>query len=296
MRSGLLHCLARIGVRFSVSLPVLFAFTGLHYFGSCLVSAQSTEPAGDALEIRRNATEAKQSSIEFGKALLRRGKNSVFVTWEFAKMPEQVKGYMAQRLVWIFPEELRPHKNTYPTHPIELKDGVVLAVRVAVADNADEYDLIEYEWLPHGRMIRVVASRNATRIDFALEELRSCRRDVHVNPCAKDARAWVESVIMLEGSQPGLGRQIDYRVDLPWPPELSDGTTFSSAPEKNIVRLRGWPQWWDRVDGFVKDGVLSILIYFKIGQLMGYPDGSKWFPEEFRELVKEERDRVKARG
>jgi hypothetical protein len=36
----------------------------------------------------------------------------------------------------------------------------------------------------------------------------------------------------------------------------------------------------DRVDAFAENGRLSILIYKKIEQLMGYLDGSRWFLEE----------------
>lgn len=51
------------------------------------------------------------------------------------------------------------------------------------------------------------------------------------------------------------------------------------------MRLRGLPWWFDRVDAFVHHDMLSMLVYKKVAQLQGYPDGSKWFDDDFRFMV-----------
>jgi hypothetical protein len=46
-------------------------------------------------------------------------------------------------------------------------------------------------------------------------------------------------------------------------------------------------QWHERVDGLVESDTLSLLFNMKPGKLAFFRDGSKWFPDDFRQLVHE---------
>jgi len=167
-----------------------------------------------------------------------------------------------------------------------LKDGMDVGVRVYPAANSSENDLVEYRWTCQGRVLRVVLSINAIKIVFDLNELSACRQKDLGAACVAAAREWVESVLKLERAKSGGPSYPTYKVDLPWPDELRDGASFSSNPDQNLIRMSA-ERWYRRVDAFVENGVLSILVYRKSGQLMTFFDGSKWFPDDFRAKVHE---------
>jgi len=175
----------------------------------------------------------------------------------------------------------RPHK---PTRPFEARKDCDLGIRVFASRKETENDLIEFHWQHNGRPLRVVTSRNAMRVDFDLRHVIACHQTLGA-ACVAATRQWVEEVVKLAGEYSILHHEIVYRVTLPWPAQLHNGTWFSSAPEQDLTQLRGLPFWHDRVDAFVDDGTLSILVYRKTGQRMGYPDGSMWFDDDFRALV-----------
>jgi|GEM_PF-2408606 len=236
----------------------------------------------NAAESRRDALEAFRSSLEFGRSWLKDRPDNEFVACEFAEFG----GGAALDLFWIIKDDARPRVRKHPKYPVELEPGVELEVRAAAAQTPQQNDLVEFRWQLQGRPIRVVASANAFKIDFDLRQLSSCSGGVRGGACIGEARTWVERVLKLEGEQRAVNRPIGYRVELPWPDSLSDGVRFCSSPEQNIMRLRGWPQWFDRVDAFVENEVLSFLIYRSIGQRMtSFRDGSKWFPEDFRKQI-----------
>lgn len=235
-------------------------------------------------QAQRNALEAWRSSLDFGKTFLKDRPQSEFVSWSFAKLPEAIKDSV-RTLEWVLQDTTCPPTRKYPVHPIELKAGFELGVKVYAAKTNQENDLVEYRWLAGGRPIRVVVSLNAIKIDLELDQLAECGDGDRGLACVNAARAWAGDVIKLNGEQPTVGGSIHYRVMLPWPDKLVDGIWFSSSPDQNIMRLRGWPRWDQRVDAFVENGTLSVLIYRKIGQLMGYQDGSEWFDDAFRRSV-----------
>jgi hypothetical protein len=112
-----------------------------------------------------------------------------------------------------------------------------------------------------GVPLRAVQSWNAMKVDIPLSTHAS----------REQVRALVASTVKLK-SMDIDGKE--YEVPLLWPNKLPAGTRFSSNPKAD---MRFLPNWHERVDAFVEGNHLSILIYKKIPQLMGYRDGSKWF-------------------
>jgi len=246
--------------------------------GPLICRAQTSNPS---LEEQRRAIEEQQCSPEVGKILLKDRDPGEFVVWRFEELPNDIKGTVGV-LEGPMRRQALPHKTV---RPLEVKDGLDLRVGVFAARDSTEDDVVEYRWTYGGKALRLVVSRNATALDFALDQLSGCRQGDRAGACVAGARAWVEEVLELRGEYSILEHHIEYCVDLPWPNELRDGVWFSSAPEQNLMRLRGMPFWHDRVDAFVENGTLSILIYRKVGQLLGYQDGSQWFSDDFRELI-----------
>ncbi|NOT01701.1 MAG: hypothetical protein HOP29_13850 [Phycisphaerales bacterium] len=206
----------------------------------------------------------------------------MLVEWEFGDLSEVLRELLWPFSNWIFHDSVCPHSSRYP---VQIRDDVALRVRLFAAGENSDCDIAEYQWLANGRRLRVVSSRNAVRVDFDLDQVVECAWS-HGPACVQATRKWVERTLKLEGEYRGTGDSvIKYRVELPWPEKLDDGVWFSSAPDRDIYRLPGMPRWYERVDAYVENGVLSILIYKKIGQLMGYQDGSKWFPDDFRAKV-----------
>jgi hypothetical protein len=275
-------------------LPVIVVCLVFAFYGhKTAAGAQSTGMSADSAGERREARETWQASLAFGRTWLRDQASDEFTDWSFARLPDDVKSTIHSLFAFVFYPAADPHKH-WPL--FETKDDLVLVVRLMPAATATENDLVEYHWDYEDRPIRAVVSRNAMKIDFDLEFVRDCQGTVGAS-CVNEVRGWVEEVLKLEGEYPSLKQPVPYQVHLPWPDELTDGIAFSSAPEQNIMRLPGIPRYFDRVDAFVENGTLSILIYRKVGQLMGYQDGSQWFPEDFRAAVLERsRELGKAAG
>lgn len=246
--------------------------------------AQSPEEPARKAHAEREARERWWASLDFGKTLLKDQANLRFMEIPFADIPPRLKSLIDNVLWRVLRKDVHPCKPSQ--YPIKLAEGVELRVRVFVAIDDNQNGLIEYRWTHDGRPIRVVCSRNATKIDFDLECLAPCEGTRGAS-CVAAAREWVEDVLKLEGKYPSLKTPIEYQVSLPWPEELSEGVAFSSAAEQSIMRLYGIPRYFDRVDAFIENGALSILLYRNVGQLPGYQDGSKWFADEFRAEVLE---------
>jgi hypothetical protein len=240
--------------------------------------------AGETEETRaesRQATKERQRSLELGKSLLKERPPADFVEWSFDQIPKDVKVNI-NTFLSVLQEHAAPHKKT---RPLQIKEDLDVAIRIFAAEDKAENDLVEYRWSCVGLPLRVVQSLNALRVEFDLSALPECRQATRGPQCVTAARDWVEGVIKLQGGTEDDETNPSWSLDVPWPTELVDGAWFSSAPEQNIVRLSGPNRLHKRVDAFVEDGMLSLLFYKKIPQLIGYADGSKWFPDEFRELV-----------
>jgi len=230
----------------------------------------------------REELKAWRSSLEFGRRLVKDRAADELVGWGFSGLPKAVMGSVDNFLIAVIKKEVHPQKR----YPVNVKEDINLQIHVFAATDKTQHDLVEYHWTYNSKPLRFVVGRNGMKIDFDLEQISTCQV-THGAACVDEAKRWVKEVLKLEGKYPALGHSIPYQVQFPWPDELSDGVSFSSAPEQDLTLLYGIPRLFDRVDAFVENGVLSVLIYKKIGQLMGYQDGSKWFKDEFRTIVHE---------
>jgi len=242
----------------------------------------SQSPKFDLAKWRKDIEE-QQRSIELGRTLLKDTANGDLPELTVSDRDASLGYSMYSQLGSILKDGVNPSRFE---EGVKVRKDVDLRIRVSAAQDHAQDDLVEYRWTHEGRGLRAVASRNAIKLAFDLNQVRECHWTTGT-ACVLGARRWVEDVLKLEGAIT-INTRTEYRVERPWPNELVDGVSFSSAPERNIVQLRGMPFWFDRVDAFVEDGVLSLLIYKKIGQLMGYQDGSKWFPDDFRAWVHEQ--------
>jgi len=94
---------------------------------------------------------------------------------------------------------------------------------------------------------------------------------------------YLSSLLRLEGKTWAV-EPMPFKLEIPWPSAFDDGVKFSSNPNQ-CIRFMDSYLWFRRVDGYVHDGTLSLIFYMKPGQLTGIRNGSKWFPNEFREWV-----------
>ncbi|MBU0718345.1 MAG: hypothetical protein KJ749_08860, partial [Planctomycetes bacterium] len=228
---------------------------------------------------------AQDRQLDIGKSMVRDRPASDFVDVTFELLPKAVKGQMYTWLASTVQWEAHPQRRGWPYKdggPVYHEKGGVFDVRVFAAYAKPEHDLIEYRWKRFGQNLRVVASCNAMYLDINHAELqRNSELDEYGNGLVDRAEALVSKIIRLSGEDPALdGRP--FEIDLPWPEDLKEGVAFSSNEERSIMRLASWYQ---RVDAYVEDGVLHILLYKKAPQAVGYFNATKWFPDDFRELV-----------
>jgi hypothetical protein len=237
-------------------------------------------------EVRRLLAERQSwhSSIEYGKTLVGDRPQNEFVQITFNELPAEIRHSLDLCMGWILQKDVQPLERHI--RPIKPRNDLHLRVGVIASRKSSENDLVEYEWDFNGRPLRIVASLNAVKIDFDLNAVKDGSLPHHP-VCVQEAVHWLEGTLNLRGSAPALHRDIEYSVEMPWPDRFDDGIEFSSAPEMSIWNLPGFERWYVRVDALVENATLSILIYRKVGQLMGYQDGSKWFPDDFRAVVLE---------
>ena len=262
------------------------------YFVSALVaSASLAQDISETPDQKRAAIERHQCSPEMAKNLLKDRGGVDFVEWEFEDLPSNIQNQVVGGPEWVMARDVHPFKTVFP---LEVKDDVELQCRVFASQVPSDNDLVEYCWDFQDKAICVLTSKNAMTINLDLGDLPACLR--RGAACVAAAREWVGQVVKLEGGYDDNPAQPKYRVQFPWPADLEDGVWFSSAPDQNLMRLPGMERWYSRVDAFVENGTLSIMIFKKPGQLMGYPDGSKWFDDDFRALVQSKMQQQRKRS
>ena len=166
-----------------------------------------------------------------------------------AKLPHEIRSQVENYLAFYLTPEAQPRKDPQFT------------TRTFRASTQSQNDLVEYRWTFSGVPVRAVQSLNAMKIDIVIAG--------HAN--TEEVMALASSIVKLKGTDIE-GRE--YEVPLQWPDTFADGVQFSSNPGADTLALLSWH---DRIDAFVDVNRLSILIYKKIPQLMGYQDGSTWF-------------------
>lgn len=246
-------------------------------FPLCSVLGQQVE---QTLEEKRAAIAVHFRSFEYGQTFLKQPKDVAFVTVSFDDLPKTIKGPMYSRLGFILEWDAHPQTRGRP-----LEAGRML-IRAFAVTNKEQHDLVEYSWLYMGQNLRVVVSINAMRLDIDLRELAdNPELSEFGRTRVRRAIGLVENIVRMRGETFSLDPQ-PFEVHIPWPDVLTDGTRFSTSPNRNISSMNS-VFWFHRIDFSVHDQTLSVMFYFKPGQLVGPQDGSKWFPNEFRALVHE---------
>jgi hypothetical protein len=194
--------------------------------------------------------ETRADNIQFGQDILLKDQPDFrFTLTDHGKLSPAIRSQTENYLAFYLTSEAQPQKDSQFT------------TRIFAATEQSQNDLVEYRWTFAGLPLRAVQSLNAMKIDIPLSGHAS----------TEEAKALLASIVKLKGTDIE-GKE--YEVHLRWPGTLADGVKFSSNPTADIRFL---PNWHERVDAFVDGDHLSILIYKKIPQLMGYQDGSKWF-------------------
>jgi len=191
------------------------------------------------------------ASLQYGLELLKDQSQEQFTGIELDKIVLGIRLQVDNNLARTLTLEAQPQKDP------QVKAGIFFA------KEPSQSDLVEYRWTFNGVQLRMVQSLNALKLEIPLAA--SWRLE--------DVKALVGSIVKLKGTD-RYDRK--YEVHLRWPEKLTDGVQFSSNPSLSLRFIITWP---DRVDAFVENGRLNILIYKKIDQLAGYQDGSRWFEQ-----------------
>ena len=240
--------------------------------------AETEDPQTTGLQ-QREAQERYAKSFEFGATFVRDAESTAFAPINFDDLPlREVVGSMYSSLAFVLVWEAHPQRQGFAKEPGRM------AVAAYAARNDEENDLVEYRWVYLGQTIRAVRSLSALQIDLDLDEINN---NVELAQFGKlevqRVRGFVEHIIRMEGESHEFKPQ-RFRIDIPWPASLTDELEFSTNPDRNLLHMDVY-RWYERIDFWVHGRTFSIRFYRKPGQLMGLPDGSKWFPDDFRALV-----------
>ena len=206
--------------------------------------------AGPCVRAQQKNMDLRSNTIEFGRDVLLKDQPGFrFTSNDDSRLSRDIRSQAENYLAFYLTPEAQPQKDPQ------------FAVRTFAASEQNQNDLVEYRWTFAGIPLRAVQSWNAMKVDIPLSG----------HATIQDAKAQLASIVKLKGADIEGN---EYDVHLHWPDTLADGAKFSSNPNAD---LRFLPNWHERVDAFVDGDHLSILIYKKIPQLLGYQDGSKWF-------------------
>jgi len=245
-----------------------------------VVNALPAGPPSHDSNSPRRSTRAFFRSVAYARKLVKDVDNGAFINISFDELSPSMVQRMNFRMANYFNKRAHPHSQGDGKLPI---DG--LRVRVYAASDKSEDDLVEYRWPFRGLDLRIVTSVNALRLEINLNQVaKDQEMDGYGSEEIDRVKGLVESLVRLKGTTYTLDR-VAYELKIPWPGALSDGVTFCSNPAQD---LRGMDNyfWFKRVDGFVDGRILSLQFYTKAGQRMTYTDGSKWFSDAIRGLIK----------
>ncbi len=253
-------------------MNILQLFGCITLLSGIVVVAGGSQAASQTARLKER--EAEFYHLDFGRSLVRDRPSNEFVDLTFEAIPTELVDQMYSYLAFSV------HWAAHPQKQGEGRVGGDFRVRAYAAHGKTEDDLIEYAWTRFGQDLRLVAGLNAMRLDINLGDvLRNREMDDYGSNAVARTKGLLSQILRLAGVDRD-GRS--FEVYLPWPEELVEGTRFCSNLDTNLIRMK---KWHERVDVYVHDGILSVLIYKKVEQLIGYQDGSTWFPSEFRELV-----------
>lgn len=230
---------------------------------------------------RTRRFEAPYCKLDFGRSLVKIPDSRHLVDGDYSALPKPVQSGLYDTIVASF-------REAKPFVQFKFDSPPNATVRIYAAFAKDQDDIVELSWKYHGQNLRLTSSINAMRLDIDLDEVgRNSQLDQFGLQRLDRVRGLVAAIVSLQGRK-AYGE--DYQIELPWPDTLEEGVTFCFNPNQSIRTLM---RWYQRIDAFVHDGVLSILVYKHIPQMMTYKDGSKWFPDDFRAMIHE---RARAQG
>jgi len=261
---------------------LLLCVTLVHYLALPLVAADAADPPAHDSDSPRQSARGLFRSLAYARTLVKDADSGAFVDISFNELSPNMVQRMNFRMANLFSERAHPHSQRDGKLPID-----DLRVRVHAANDRSEDDLIEYRWPFRGLELRVVSSANALRLQIDLNQVAKDQDlDEYGYEEMDRVKGLVTSLVRLKGTTYTLDR-VAYELKIPWPRALTDGVTFCSNAAQD---LRGMDNyfWFKRVDGFVDGRILSLQFYTKPGQRMTYMDGSKWFSDAFRSLIKRE--------
>ena len=144
---------------------------------------------------------ADERSIEFGKSLVKDVPDEWFVEIAFSDLPSQRGAHidLCSALFVLLCGGANPFiENLGPGPPPGLR------VRVFAAKNNSQQDLLEYRWTFQGQPWRVLASRNAVRLDLDLVEFASRLPNAKTDSALLNAvKAMIKEAICLDGKNLG---------------------------------------------------------------------------------------------
>jgi len=245
----------------------------------------------------QKSLEALRLTIDKGRSLIKEPPESAFVDVEFEDLPEEIKGSISNMFaffmnrsampVWYKIVEGTPRRSKVGTITSrEVKTNQELAIRVYAAFGPGETDLVEYWWPVAGQSVRALIRLEVVRLDFNLDEVQR-------NPALDDHGAALQARVqgllarLIKTTGHATLDRAPYELHVPWPASFDEGTKFSTNPDALTPSVNAY-KWFDRVDGYVAGGVLSMMFYLKSSQSPIFHDGSKWFPDDFRAWVHEQ--------
>lgn len=219
--------------------------------------------------------------IEAANKFVKEPGESELAPEQFELLPKTVWSQVWNRLCFVIRADARAVNPSG-----RLIEGKELQIRVFAATDKTPNDLVELRWKHEDQMLRALVSSNAIRLEFSLDELQRRIRSSATRPNMVEAvKPFVESILALNGETTEF-RPVRYAVEIPWPTDLREGVMFSTNHQKQLGGM-SFERWFERIDGFVEGRTLTILTYWKPGQIMNFQDGSKWFPDDFRKMIQE---------
>jgi hypothetical protein len=209
-----------------------------------------------------------------GTTLVRIPEGNPFVGIDLESIPGLIQDFANSQLEFRIEKHARP--EAAESRSVEVFAGL----------NSNQDDALRYTWQLNGRKLAVILTSAALVLQLDLREITTeSARQNGFDSKTQFVIAIMEKVMYTRGRGVTYdGAYKDFDLKIPWPESLDDGVTFSTNPSLDLDRIQAW---WDRVDGSVENQVLSIRTYFCVTKFRGFLDGSKWFPDDFRQFVHE---------
>ena len=196
-----------------------------------------------------------------------------FLPLKLEQLPETLQASVMSRSLSLFQKTALPFAYNADLHePIPKQRDNDATIRVFAAQTKGDKDLIELSWRVDGTDIKWLMGQNICCVRMPLDSFDT------VNA----VRLFLEQIYRMEDApnwyQP-------YKIKLPWPKQLRDGTELSS--NINLHPSQDVPFWPMRVDLIVNEGFVHVLTYHRNPQVPGFEPGNSYFSAAFREKLRD---------